>query len=261
MSRRGIGQNLGVAPFNTGSVAGSMAPYVGAVTGNVIPYPASLALSGWWQASFTAAPWVGVASAGTSGSNNLVTDTADPSSGTALNGLNPATFNGTTQRLIATGTSGGLAKFITTTAYRISMLVNITTEDAPSAHPYTDRGILGSDGGNWGVTATTSGVSVFQTDGAYKSASKACATAGWHAVDIVYDGINMTVSVDAVAGTPVACGALTTTTGSFCIGTNFSKAVFYAGSVAECMISKTTLSAVTAADFKSYYNLRYGLSL
>ncbi len=224
--------------------------------------PATISLDGWWRASWASSPWVGNASTGGSGSNNVSAGTA-PAVGTALNGLNPANFNGTSHVLVDnSGTaSTQLARYITTTQYRISMLVNLTSVSAPGAHPYTDRNILSSNGGNWGVSATTSGIGIYHNDGAYKTAFKACATGGWHAVDIVYDGTNLTVSVDGVAGTPVAAGALASTVGNFIMGANFASAVFYSGLIADLSIAKTKLAAVTAAQFKAYYNARYALTL
>lgn len=57
--------------------------------------PASLPLTGWWRAPFSAVPWVGTKSAGPSLGANLIrgaVETDLPTVSTTINGLAPATF-------------------------------------------------------------------------------------------------------------------------------------------------------------------------
>ena len=62
--------------------------------------PATLALTGWWRGSYDGSgTWSGTASAGSSGTRSLVELTNKPSSGTAVNGFNPATFDGVNDKL------------------------------------------------------------------------------------------------------------------------------------------------------------------
>ncbi len=141
------------------------------------------------------------------------------------------------------------------------MLINATAASAPSAHPYTDRGILGGDGGNWGVAFTTSGVTAFHYDGTiYQVATKPCALNGWHAIDVSYAATALTISVDGVASVPTSTGALPNSAGNFIVGSQFNSSVFFAGSIADIMIAKTSLAA-TSANIISYYNARYALSI
>ncbi len=57
----------------------------------VIMDPADEVLTGWWGPNYAASPWVGRASAGTSGSRQLTSGIA-PTTGTAQNGHTPASF-------------------------------------------------------------------------------------------------------------------------------------------------------------------------
>lgn len=222
--------------------------------------PATLALSTFVRGSFAATPWVGVASAGPSGARDWIAG-INPDVGTALNGYDSASFNGTTHFLIV---SGGLltSDVITTTAYRFSLLAEFDTVPAPAANAYDDAPIFGESGGNFGVVFNTAGVHCFHHDGAYKVASSAAGvtTGTKYAIDVVYDGSSITVSVNAVAGTPVTAGTLGAIASAPRMGRNYAPG--YADlRIWDFYTSQTALAGTTAADHKAYINSRYGLSL
>lgn len=62
--------------------------------GGAVFDPATLALTGWWRGDYTASPWTGTASAGSSGSRDLTEATNPPGTAT-LNGYSIASFDGT----------------------------------------------------------------------------------------------------------------------------------------------------------------------
>jgi len=220
--------------------------------------PADLSLTGWWRGSFASVPWAGTASAGSSGSRPLDLGTA--SVGSALNSLDAASFNGTSQSLTcSTVTADG---FLSTTGYRLSFLVLINSLAAPSGTIYADKGLLTESGGNWGIVANTDGVNCFHHDGAYKVAVKSITAGAWHAVDIIYNGTNLIVSVDGTAGTPVAAGTLSSITGAtFRICDNLFGSGKLGCQIEDLAVANTALATTTASAFKAYYNSRYALSL
>lgn len=218
-------------------------------------------VTGWWRGSFFAAPWVGTASNGTSGERDLVTASHDPTVGATLNGHDAAAFDGT-QYLQNTE---GADKFLSNKAYRVWGWIYATAASAPAgggATPYVDRAVASESGGNWGITCTTDGVGVYHYDGGYKVATKSLSLGSWHFFDIVYDGTNLTVYVDGVAGTPVAAGTLATVVGAtLFLGTNYNHTVGFEGEIVEIKMANSALAGTSNAYLKTYGNARYGLSL
>lgn len=205
-----------------------------------------------WFRDYAGSPWSGTVSGGNSGAK---TATGTATVGTAINGHAPASFNGT-QGLTSVTTAAG---FISTTAYRVCFVIATSTAAAPAVGAFDDPGIFTETGGNWGITWSTSGVKVYHFDGAYKVASKACAADGLpHAVDVVYDGVNITVTVDGVAGTPVAAGTCGSLAGAVSWGLNYNNAAKFTGSIYDFLSDGSAMSAMSAADFLSYKQGRYG---
>lgn len=230
----------------------------GGSAGAAVLNPATLALTGWVRASYGGAPWAGTASAGSSGAKSMVTAGADPSVGTAINGLTPAAFNGTTQYL--RDIADICSDFISTTAYRVVALIEPGSLAADSGVPYNDAGIFVETGGNWGVFVNSTNVGVYHYDGAYKVATKAV-VAGKQLVDVRFDGSTLTVAVNGVDGTPVAAGTLGAIATDLRLGTNYAASVKYPGTIAEIFTAQSDLAATTPSDVKAYINSRYALSL
>lgn len=223
--------------------------------------PTTLTLTGWYRGSYSGSPWSGTASAGASGSRSIEAGSA-PSTGSAVNGFTPANFVAASSHYLLDGTNLADA-YISTTAYRVVMLVKLTSSAAPAGAIYDDRGLVTEGGGNWGIVYNTSGVHCYHYDGAYQVASSASAvaTGGWHIIDVQYNGTNLTVSVDGTAGTPVAAGTLGSVAAAFRVGTNYGPAVYADAQIMEVILASSDLSATTAAAFKGYVNSRYALSL
>lgn len=218
--------------------------------------PATLALSGFYRGSYSASPWAGVASAGASGGRSISAGSA-PSTGTAINGFTPAQFNGSQWLRDLTNLASA---YLSTTAYRVSMLIKPTSLSAPAGAIYNNPGLLTETGGNWGIVIDTSGVHVYHGSGAQVAHSSGAVSAGaWHRVDVVFDGTQVRVTVDGVAGTPVASATTGAIGSALTLGSNFGASVGFVGQIAEVDIASTALSGVTSADWSAYFLARYGV--
>lgn len=240
--------------------------YAMTMGGGVAAYtPAQQSLTAWYRASYTGSPWAANASNGASGSNGNFTEATNPAiSGTALNGLTPASFNGTTR--ILTGAQN-LSTYITTAAWSLSVLVKpASTVVARSVGAgYNDPAIIAETvQGYWYLTYTTSGVTIGHYNsvaGVWKEATQACSSGAWHLVHAWFDGVNISIAVDSVAATSTASTEqFLTGTGAVKMGRNFA-AAFAPCDIAEVIIAATNLGATARGNIRSYVNSRYGLIL
>lgn len=223
--------------------------------------PATLSLSGWWRASYAGDPWVGVASAGASGARDLTAGTA-PGTGSALNGLAPADFNGSTHTLVNANTT---ADFFSAAAWSMIVLFNADTAQAYGADEYDNESLISTTGAaaaEIGMAFSANGVSVWQADGGgWPGVTVACGTAGWHLARAKYDGTDIKLSIDSGAYSSGAAGNIVTTTETLQVGVDWFASQFFDGKIAEIMFAQTDLSDGTLDNIKSYINARYALAL
>ncbi len=226
--------------------------------------PSVLSLDGWYQASYSGSPWSPTASAGTSGTNGtLVTSSVAPSTGTAVNSLTPATFNGSTQALVS-GTAA-MSALASVGAMTLLVLMKASATTAAASDFYDDPLLAGDSGGNCGLVYTSSGVraGVFQAS-SKQTTSIALATGTWALCVMRYDGTNVKCRVSTSSGTtdatPVASGNPVFGT-SLYVGRNYANAKHYAGDILEVITSATALSDANLVTIRDYYNTRYSLAL
>jgi hypothetical protein len=220
-----------------------------------------LNLTGWYRGSYSALPWVGSASAGASGNRTLDGFvTHPPTTGQSLNSVVSASFNGT--NAYAYDDVKDETNYLSTGGYRISFLFYPKTAPAPQANLYDDPGIIVNQSNrNWGISYNSNGVSAWHLDTTYKSVTIACAINSWHAVDVLYDGTTLKLSVDGSAYSTIAT-ALTLTAGRLIlIGTNYLGAAFLNADFMDLSMANTALAATSNADLRAYYDQRYGLTL
>lgn len=220
--------------------------------------PATLALTGWWR-DFAVVPWLGTASAGTSGSglNDLVTAGAglDPAVGIALNGHGTADFDGLNDQLNAEGT---FDTYSAAQAFSIWALVNIDVLDGFGEIIF---GVLGTPR-FWLYSATDVGFSALGANARRAGLS----TGAWMLFTARYDGAVIQVGINEAPG---AAGGLSSVanpgnlplTGAVAVGPDPSATKFFNGRIAEIGVTDTVLSDATFAQIKSYINTRYGLAL
>ena len=227
--------------------------------------PATLSLTGWWRASFAASPWVGTASAGSSGSRNISEATNPPTVATALNSLNPADFNGTTQILTA---ALAMDQFVTSAAGMLACLFNAdaAAADAGAATAYLNPSFVAHNGiAEVYFTYSSSGVRLGCYNGVdQNSFAAACGTGAWHLAIGTWDATTLYLSIDGGAFTTLTRTLSLSAAGALLTGRSYSSGgspAFFNGRIAELMTGAFTANATHVANIKSYVNTRYALSL
>lgn len=222
-------------------------------------FPASLSLTGWWRASYSGSPWVGTASAGSSGSRDLTEATNPPATGSALNGLTPADFDGVNDLLTNATT---LTDYITASAYFGWVLFNADTVSGGSA--FNGPNIIADTGGFWGVAVFDLGgtptVGPWHWDGGAKNALATISTGAWNLACWRYDGVDIRLKLNSGSIVTTAAGSVSTLTGTMEVGNGFS-AIFIDGRVAEIGLMASAGTDALFDDIRSYVNTRYALSL
>lgn len=222
--------------------------------------PATLVLTVWVRGAYAGSPWVGEASAGSSGSRNLTEATNPASVGAALNGFNTADFDGTND-VLTNGTA--ISTLLSASAWSFWDLVNIDAIDTDNALSYNNDVLAFGTGAFWGVHLKSNGgsplVQAYQWDGAEKKAEASISTGSWALVQAKYDGTNIKVRVNSGAWQSTAAGNITTTTGTLVLGG--TTAMWFDGRKADFALAATAFSDGTFDDIKSYVNSRYALSL
>ncbi len=216
--------------------------------------PATLSLTLWLKKNYTAAPWVGNASAGTSGSNDATTSTTDPSAASG-----DANFDGTDDSLLLEGT---LDTYFNAGAWSFAVLFNADTAGAVGADTYEDNNLFSDGGGTFfAVGFNSSGVRTGVFSGGYvNTLHLACATGGWHLYQVKGNGTNMFHRLDSGAWTSIACGNIGGMTNQPFLGSNYSGKNFD-GKVRAVFASDTVLSDANFDSIKSYVNATYGHAL
>lgn len=224
--------------------------------------PATLALTGWWRASFTASPWTPTASAGSSGANgNLAEATNPPTSGTAQNGFNPAAFDGINQVLTS---ANNFSTFVTGGAGSIWVLFYATAAaaDAGAGLRIGNPGLVFQDTGGttFGIGYSDAGVTVAYYDGAYEELVIAASLNNYHLAQVKWDSTNLKMRVDSGARSSIAAAAMTLSANPIVVGKNYTTG-YQACRVLEVGTINSALSDADEDNIKSYVNSRYGLAL
>lgn len=226
--------------------------------------PAVLSLSGWYRASFTGSPWTPTASAGTSGANgDFAEATNPPATGTAINGLTPASFDGTND-LLSNATTVGT--FFSASAWSMIVLFKAASSQAFGTDEYDNESIISSVGGaaaEIGMAFSNDGISVWHLSGAaWPGVTVAVGTGAWHLAQAKYDGTDIKLRIDGGAWSSVTAGNMDSTAETLQFGVNWNGAMFYDGDVAEVMLAASALAdSYFDSILRGYINPRYNLNL
>lgn len=219
--------------------------------------PATLVLTGWWRASFTASPWPGTASAGPSAGPSLTEPTNPPTVGTAVNGLTPADFNGTIQRLV---NAAAMTSFVSNAAGSIACLFFARTA-AADAGATNNPSLIGDTDGRIVLEFSSLGVGLSSYDGAtFTAVRAACGTGAYHLAQARWNSTTIEVRVDSGAWQTLA-RTVVIATATVRVGANFALTKFFDGRILDLLTAQSRLDDATFDNIKSYVNSRYALSL
>jgi hypothetical protein len=225
--------------------------------------PATLSLTGWWRGNYTASPWVGTASAGSSGTRNVTEATNPPSTGAAQNLLVPALFDGTNDKLTS---AINFDQFCSQGASSIWVLFYAVAAgaDAGAGSKHTNKGILCCDTGltTFNLTYSTSGVAVslFGSGATWIEREAAAATGQYHLAQVRWDGVNLGLRLNSGAWSNVAAVAAALGAAPLVMGKNWN-AAFANVRILDVGTAQTAFPDATFNNIKSYINTRYALAL
>jgi hypothetical protein len=234
-------------------------------SGGAVFDPATLSLTGWWRAAYAGSPWAPTASAGTSGTANrdlgVDSGAATPSVGTALNGLDTADFDGSTQSM-ADGDST-LDTYVSAAAYTGSALVYPRAAAAPAGNIYDNPQLIADiSGAAFGLAWSTSGFAAWHDDGTFNSTPwVACSADAWHRVDWKLTGGSLKIRVDSGVWSSAAKGNITVAGLTVVprIGRNWSNTRM-SMLLAELMLADTAIADADLDSIGGSYDAdRYGL--
>lgn len=218
--------------------------------------PTTLSLTAYWRANYSASPWSGTASTGTSGSNTLSEATNPPGTGTAVNSYTPARFDGTNDQMTASGT---VATYLGTRQFAGWVLWR-PTAISDGWGDYTNVMMyvyLGS-----GPTYT-----MRYNAGASSDVSVACPGLNQyqlvtfrHTGSAYQIGVNTAPGAAGGASSQANTSNMSNRTGTIKIGQS-AIVNWMNASVLEWGMTNTTLSDATFDQIKTYCNTRYGLAL
>jgi hypothetical protein len=227
--------------------------------------PATLALTGWWRASYAGSPWTPTASAGTSGSNgNLTEATNPPAVGTAVNSLDPADFDGANDKL----TGPNASALFDAADWSAWVLFKAASAPADQGAPYryTNPAFFAEGGSAYiGMGFSSGGIHVVQYQtglGTHKELILACGTGAWHLAQAKYDGTDLKLRLDSGAWSTIASANLELSgSTTVVLGNPAFASAPYDGDIAELAMADVTLSDGDFDNVVSYVNSRYALSL
>ncbi len=212
---------------------------------------ADLSWNGLWF-DFAASPFVGTASGGTSGAEDLTEGTNPPAVGTTVDGVDAANFDGTNDKL---GNAGPVATtFIGTGAWATFVMFK-----ADAAYTSGGDGTRYASPQFWtandavvGVGFDDNGIFVHQSnsDPAQKDTNITCATGAWHVLFAWWDGADLHLQLDGGAPITEACTSQfgTVTTATLLVGTDYSEAHFFDGQILEMGIKDTAFGGTEISD-------------
>lgn len=203
-------------------------------------------------------PWNGITSTGTSGSNSFATNGTNPALGTPVNGMHTALFAAKTN-LLASGT---LANYIQAASFSGWIVFN-------SSNNASNLDLLIDSGGvfNPYVSSSSNIRFIVNTSDLVAIPIK---TNTWYWFSFRYDGVNISIGVNDLPGTPItglttsaAVSNVSSLTGTLTLG-NPSAAgggSSFQGNIAEVALTDQVLTDDDFLNAKNYVGWRYGLPL
>lgn len=224
--------------------------------------PTTLDLTGYWRGSYAGSPWTGTASAGISAAQDLTEGTNAPSVGAALNGFDPASFDGSNDRLTADGIMSDYASLTSASGW---VLFNATSLfSAPATQDLAPQFFCDSNG-VMGIGVDSDGLLLWivTNAGIQQTPPIAVGTGAYHLLQWKFDGTNMVLRLDSGSWTTqLVSGVGFGLGGTVPVGVKSDgSGAFFNGLVEEMAVSKVIHSDATFDNIVGYVNDRYALSL
>lgn len=221
--------------------------------------PATLSLTGWWRASFSGSNPAGVASAGSSGSNNLSNGANPPTATGTLNGLTVADFDGTNDEYAG----AAFSTYWTTTAWSGWALVNADAINTNNTANYALNDVIVGTNGTAEICVYLRGTGPYSagvTIGSGVGAETGFVIGSWALVQFRGDPANgKEIRVNSGAWAGQSGGTIGSLAAALSIGDLAGG--FFDGKMADIGLAASRLSDATFDNVKSYVNSRYSLAL
>ncbi|NOU33852.1 MAG: hypothetical protein HOO96_38655 [Polyangiaceae bacterium] len=230
-------------------------------------YPETLSWTGWWRATYLQAPWNGAGSAGLSAGRYLRSASAGPSSGTAVNGYNPASFDGFTNELEGDGT---IEDYVTIGSDFTSVAVlkiDPASLPADSTPAYDCPQIWSNGSANAGVAISAGGFRAWHYDDNPTTPLRVTAIASvsdWSVFHVVFSKIQggtVQIRLDggswisqSTSGTLASLGGLPLE-----VGRNYDASGRIKGDILELGFIATPFDTTAADNYRTYALTRYAL--
>lgn len=221
----------------------------------------SMNLSIYLDGSYTASPWVGGVSAGSSGGRNFAEVVNPPSAGSLLNGYRPATFDGTNDRLANATTA---SNFVTAAYSGVILINNAAFTTGQGSTVYNEAAIMMDTAGYWGVftgnDVANGRVKLYHYNGGsiYDQATLT-GTGVWTFIKFKYSGTRLFVAVnDNAFGAGVAATTPDVTGGTLRMGFGTSN-VHINASVMTFLLAPEAWTDQTFADVLDSLRNKYGI--
>ncbi len=232
--------------------------------------PATWNLGGWWRAAsggdYDGSPWVGTASAGSSGSRDLAEGTNPATVGATLNAHPTANFDGTDDQMVSATAFDNLAGYA---AGSMWVLFNADTAAADAGAGLRDQnrnllcGELSVGLQTFHLTFSTAGVHAYYigTDGFVYELTIACTTSAWHLVQVKWDSSTLSMRLDSGAFSTISAPEMRVPLGFMRVGHGLVAGTFFDGRIADIGMAKAVWSDANFESVRGYVNNRYSLSL
>lgn len=223
--------------------------------------PAVDSLTGWWRTDYAGTPWVGTASAGTSGANLTDGTGNPPTTGAAVNGRIPADFDGVAKRIAS---AIGVSTLMPAGGAGAAVYFNARTLAADQALFYNAPALISSTAAaRFALTITASGIRAGIYNGVDFSAVTpyvAVATGGWHWAFVWWDATTLYVQLDGGTPQSVTIGGTGATPDTFLfrVGCNYLAAAFFDGRIADIQTRGSAWAAGDKTNRLTYSAGRYG---
>lgn len=213
-------------------------------------YVKSLALTVLWEKNFTASPWVGSASAGSSGTRDATEATNPPAAASGA-----ANFDGTNDRL---GNATAIGTLLPKAGHLYWVVFSADTVAVASRHMFEDAsGYLGP----YVIDSGGAKVKTYSWDGAEKGNLHTISTTADTILLCRYDGTNVRSQVNSGSISSSAAGNYSVDTGTLKVGERWDLSAYYDGKIYEIGMLASAGTDGHFDNIKADVNLEYSMAL